>query len=87
MNRRQVLLRLAGVVGALCFAVPPVAEAQKTWRVGYLTFDAADAANLTRIAFRERLRGLGYIEGRNVTLEMRAAEGDDVDSHRHGRGQ
>jgi hypothetical protein len=29
-----VLLRLTGVVGGLRFAVPPVAEAQKMWRVG-----------------------------------------------------
>jgi putative ABC transport system substrate-binding protein len=64
-------------VAVLIFAAPSVAkaQAQKVWRIGYLTFDAAEAANLTRAAFRERLQELGYVEGQNVEIEMRGAEG------------
>jgi putative ABC transport system substrate-binding protein len=67
---------LGTLVGALLKA-PFAAEAQqaaKVARVGYL------AANLTasphlREAFLQGLRDLGYVEGRNVVIEYRDAEG------------
>jgi putative ABC transport system substrate-binding protein len=73
MERRAFLGTLAG--GLL--AAPLAAEAQeavKVARVGYL------AANLTvsphmNEAFGQGLRDLGYVEGRNVVIERRDAEG------------
>src|SRR5262245_23976813 len=66
-----------GTVVAGLLAAPLVARAQvaRVWRIGYLTHDAAEAANPTRVAFRQRLRQLGYAEGQNVALEIRTAEG------------
>src|SRR5262245_43511998 len=64
------------LVVSLIFA-PLVAEAQQTGkvvRIGYLATDLAAASNLTE-AFRRGLRDLGYVEGRNVVIEYRDAEG------------
>jgi putative tryptophan/tyrosine transport system substrate-binding protein len=75
------VLRLIGfttvVAVVLLHAAPLLADAQagKIWRIGYLTHEAAEAVNPARVSFRQRLRELGYVEGQNIALEMRAAEG------------
>ena len=54
-----------------------IAEAQqmgKTPRIGYLT-SALDRVNPNRYAFRQGLRDLGWIEGQNIVIEYRYAEG------------
>ena len=56
---------------------PVGAEAQqaaKIARVGYLSADMAANLHL-RDAFLQGLRDLGYVEGRNVVIEYRDAEG------------
>ena len=49
-------------------------QADKVPRLGYLSPNLAASAHL-RDAFRQGLRDLGYVEGRNVVLEYRDAEG------------
>ena len=76
MNRRTFLRGLA--LGTL--AAPLTAEAQqagKLPRVGYISpGSASDPARLRRFeAFRQGLRDLGYVEGRDIALEPRWAEG------------
>ena len=69
------------IVLALCFilfALGPSADAQqsnKVFRIGYLA--ATDpATEFTRSEpFRLALRELGYIEGQNIVIEYRFAEG------------
>jgi putative ABC transport system substrate-binding protein len=77
MNRHYLCI----VVAALCLlllAAPLAAEAQqagKVYRLGFLgNSTAALEANLVG-PFREGLRDLGYVEGRNVVIEYRWAEG------------
>ena len=74
MDRRAFLGTLAG--GLL--AAPLAAEAQpagRVYRIGFLgNSTAALEANLVG-PFREGLRDLGYVEGRNVLIEYRWAEG------------
>jgi putative ABC transport system substrate-binding protein len=57
---------------ALIFATNHFAEAQqpaKISRIGYLEAPPA-SANLDRIeAFRQGLRELGYVEGKNIVIE------------------
>jgi putative ABC transport system substrate-binding protein len=67
---------LAGT-GAVLLATPLGAEAQqaaKIARIGYLAGNLAAAPRLEE-ALRQGLRDLGYVEGRNVVIEIRDAEG------------
>jgi putative tryptophan/tyrosine transport system substrate-binding protein len=73
VDRRRFLL--TSLAGAL--TVPLAAETQqaaKVARIGYLLLDRAAAPHLPE-AFRQGLRDLGYVEGRNVVIEYRDAEG------------
>ena len=76
MDRRRFLL--TSLVGAL--AAPLGAEAQqpgKVYRVGILTNKASDPAEVRLWqAFRSGLRERGWIEGQNILIEFRAAEGN-----------
>ena len=75
MDRRTFL---AGT-GAVLLAAPSATEAQqaaKVARIGWLGDNrAATASPQLREAFRQGLRDLGYVEGRNVGIEYRSAEG------------
>ena len=67
---------LAAIAGAL-LAAPLAAEAQqaaKVARIAYLSPNLASTPHL-RDAFLQGLRDLGYVEGRNVVIEYRDAEG------------
>ena len=44
-------------------------------RVGYLIGSPATAMADRNEAFRQRLRELGYVEGKNIIIEWRSAEG------------
>src|SRR5713226_10730791 len=70
--------RRAFVTGSLTLLGPPLAaqaqQAAKTARIGYLAGNVAGSPHLTE-AFRQGLRDLGYVEGRNVVIEYRDAEG------------
>ena len=55
-----------------------LAEAQqpkKVPRIGYLGATSASSESLRHEAFRQGLREVGYIEGQNITIEYRYAEG------------
>src|SRR5712692_4322739 len=59
------------------FAAPLAAEAQpaaKIVRIGFLTANLAPNRHLQE-AFLQGLHDLGYVEGRNVVIEYRDAEG------------
>src|SRR5438309_3086047 len=74
VNRRAFIGALAG--GLL--AAPLAAEAQQAGevpRIGYLSFPSL-SANAARIeAFRQGLRELSYVEGKNIVIEWRSADG------------
>jgi putative ABC transport system substrate-binding protein len=69
------IITLTLVLAVLSLAAPLAAVAQAgRVRIGYLT--AGDEAGTPRnAAFRQRLRELGYVEGQDVALEIRAAAG------------
>ena len=79
-NRKSKIenLKWAGFLAVFLVGCAAVAEAQqpkKVPRIGYLSpFDPA--SDSTRVeAIRLALRELGYIEGQNVAIEYRYAEG------------
>jgi putative ABC transport system substrate-binding protein len=63
-------------------AAPLVTDAQpagKVSRIGLLTSGPASPASMLSLeAFRAGLRDLGYVEGQNIVLEQRRAEGSDA---------
>ena len=74
-------MRREGFVFALCamlFALCPLAAAQqpkKAHRIGYLNASSF-STNATRMeAFRQGLRDLNYVEGKNIIIEWRSADG------------
>ena len=74
MNRKIFCLALC----ALLFALGVSAQAQqpaKVPRIGYLTNESLSALSARTEAFRKALRELGYLEGKNIVIEWRDAEG------------
>jgi putative tryptophan/tyrosine transport system substrate-binding protein len=64
---------------ALLFALCHPAEAQqptKVPRVGYLNGSSFSATSDRVDTFRQSLRELGYVEGKNIVMEWRSAEGN-----------
>ena len=65
-------------LGAVLFALGLSAEAQqptKVPRIGYLSATTASTISDRTEAFRQGLRELGYVEGKNIVIEWRYAEG------------
>jgi len=72
ITRRELMKGAAATVAA-----PLAVEAQqaaKIARIGYLLLNLAGGPDLHE-AFRQGLRDLGYVEGRNLVIEYRDAEG------------
>ena len=73
-TRRAFLGTLAGSL----LAAPLAAAAQpagKVYRIGYLTAGSVTANPRVLEAFRQGLRELGWVEGQNIVIEYRSAEG------------
>src|SRR5947209_3982614 len=73
-------MRLIGlaVVLALGLALAPLAaEAQQAAKIAQLGYLGTDRAAIPQLleAFRQGLRDLGYVEGRNLVIEYRYSEG------------
>jgi putative ABC transport system substrate-binding protein len=74
MNRRQTLASLLGfgIAGASALAQ----QQSKVFRIGYLSSSARPTSvNSAFAAFRQGMREHGYIEGKNVVIESRFADG------------
>src|SRR5947209_2608287 len=66
------------LVAALVFALGAMAQAQqaaKVPRVGFLGTASPSSVSDRVEAFRQGLRELGYVEGKNIVIEWRSAEG------------
>jgi hypothetical protein len=73
MNRRAFVTGLGAVLAA-----PLLGEAQeagKVYRIGYLSGGSSDSSGHVIEAFREGLREHGWVEGHNIVIEYRYAEG------------
>ncbi len=73
MNRRDTVLTLLALGAAPHFSFAQ--QSGKVWRIGFLAPGSGPNAFIE--AFREELRSLGYIEGRNLSIEYRYAAGNE----------
>ena len=70
------------MLGAILFALCSVSEAQqpkKVFRIGYFSSTDSATESARAEAIRLALRALGYVEGQNVALEYRYAEGSKIE--------
>src|SRR5215813_7152658 len=73
MKKQLLALSFAAVLSALCGS----AQAQQTskiFKIGYLDNSTASGSAVLVEAFRQELSKLGWIEGKNITIEYRFAE-------------
>ena len=73
MTKKVIRLAFSAVLFALCFP----AEAQqptKIPRIGYLGAASLSSLSARIESFRQGLRELGYVEGKNIIIEYRSAE-------------
>jgi putative ABC transport system substrate-binding protein len=73
-SKRILCLTLSATLFALC-ASAAAQQAEKVPRIGYLSGSPPSAIAEHNEAFRQGLRELGYIEGKNIVIEWRSAEG------------
>ena len=52
-------------------------QPKKIPRIGYLVSGSPSSGQTNVDAFRQGLRDLGYVEGKNIVIEYRYAEGKD----------
>jgi putative tryptophan/tyrosine transport system substrate-binding protein len=75
MRRRDLIILLGGAAAAWPRAARP--QAAKVARIGYLVTGALESpeTRINREAFRQGLNDLGYVEGRDIIIEYRSADG------------
>jgi putative ABC transport system substrate-binding protein len=74
MTKKVFRIALCAMLFALCSST----EAQQLARIpriGILFVTSASSFSARVEAFRQRLRELGYVEGKNILIEYRYAEG------------
>ena len=73
MNKKITVLALSALLLALCFSVE-AQQPEKIFRIGYLDASTASGSMVLLDVFRRELDKLGWIEGKNITIEYRFAE-------------
>src|SRR5213594_3824029 len=73
-DRKWAGIVAMGVVFTMCGAVAQAQQPKKVPRIGYLIAGTPSAQAPYIEAFRQGLRDLGYIEGKNIAIEYRYAQ-------------
>jgi putative ABC transport system substrate-binding protein len=75
MNKRVIGPVVTALLLALSFAVEAQQPPKKVWVIGVLRTDSPSIFAARNEVFRQGLRDLGYVEGKNIIFEYRYAEG------------
>ena len=73
MTKKIIPFVIAGVIGSVHLV--EAQQATKVPRIGYLDAVSLSANAARTEAFRQGLRDLGYVEGKNIVIEWRSADG------------
>jgi putative ABC transport system substrate-binding protein len=68
MIKRIVVSLLATLMLTACARLAAAQQSGKVARIGYLAGTGSDAQSARIEAFRQGLRDLGYVEGKNVVI-------------------
>ena len=74
MNPKPILWLLKAIL-VVCIQHAEAQPPTKAARIGYLAPGSASALGARMDAFRQGLRELGYVEGKNIVIERRHADG------------
>jgi putative ABC transport system substrate-binding protein len=74
MKRKITVLALCAVLFALCFPVQ-AQQPKQVPRIEYLSATSLSAIAGRTESFRQGLRELGFVEGKNIVIEWRSSEG------------
>ena len=78
--KRNIAIRLLATIILTAVSVAEAQQAKRIPRIGYLSNrvkPTPGSPDLGEEAFRRGLRELGYIDGKNILIEYRYAEGND----------
>jgi putative ABC transport system substrate-binding protein len=75
MRKNVIRLALCAMLFALCSSAA-AQQARKISRIGFLDSSTASGSAVLLEAFRQEMRKLGWIEGKNISVEYRFAEGN-----------
>jgi putative tryptophan/tyrosine transport system substrate-binding protein len=73
MKRKITVFALSAMLFALCGSVE-AQQAGKVFRIGFLDGSTASGSAVLVEVFRQEMRKLGWIEGKNLTIDYRFAE-------------
>jgi hypothetical protein len=76
MRRRDFMKAMVGSAAAWPLMASAQQSPTKVPRIGWLVTGAPPSYRFSLGAFRDGLKSLGYVEGRNVSIEYRWAEGN-----------
>jgi putative ABC transport system substrate-binding protein len=74
MGKKIIGFAFSAMLFALCFHVQ-AQEPPKIWKIGLLVSSSASSNKARDEALRQGLRDLGYVEGQNIMMEYKYAEG------------
>jgi putative ABC transport system substrate-binding protein len=75
MKRKYLLLFVIGAISIGLCSSAPAQQPKKIPHVGYLTISSLTSNAARNEAFRQGMRELGYVEGKNIVIEWRSGEG------------
>jgi putative ABC transport system substrate-binding protein len=73
---RKILLWLLTTIWLTTASFAEAQQAKKIPRIGYLSFQSSSSGRDLDEPFRQGLRALGYVEGKNIIIEYRWADGN-----------